>query len=91
MLLKPSKAPNRRLLRAALCASGAIVLVAAVDAQTRQNAAGMNLRSLVLRFQSAAAGGGGGSTGGNGGVISGSNPRSLSRVTVINPGVAPPP
>ena len=90
MLLKPSKAPNRRLLRAALCASGAIVLVAAVDAQTRQNAAGMNLRSLVLRFQSA-AGGGGGSTGGNGGVISGSNPRSLSRVTVINPGVAPPP
>ena len=52
----------------------------------------MNLRQAMLRFQTSnATGGTGGSTGGNGGVITGGNPRALSRMTVINPGVSPPP
>jgi len=52
----------------------------------------MNLRQTMLRFQTSnATGGNGGSTGGNGGVITGGNPRPLSRAIVTNPTVAPPP
>ncbi len=92
MLSKPSTAPFRRLHRTALIAGGALLLVAAVEAQSRQGLSNMNLRQLMLRFQTSnASGGTGGSTGGNGGVITGGNPRALSRVTVINPGIAPPP
>lgn len=51
----------------------------------------MNLRQVMLRFQTSSASGGTGGTGGSGGVITGGRPRSISRVTVINPGVSPPP
>lgn len=92
MSLKPSSAPRKRLQRSALIIGGALLLVTAVEAQSRQNLSRMNLRQAMLRFQTSnATGGNGGSTGGNGGVITGGRPRPLSRQIVINPGVAPPP
>ena len=81
----------KRLLRPALCAAGALALVVAAEAQSRQGAAGTSLRSLVLRFQTSSMTGGSGSTGGNGGVINGDSPNPISRVTVRNPSITPPP
>ncbi|MDB2576110.1 hypothetical protein N9293_00080 [Planctomycetota bacterium] len=92
MSLKSTSAPRRRLHRSALIVGGALLLVTAVEAQSRQNLSRMNLRQAMLRFQTSnATGGTGGSTGGNGGVITGGPPRSLTRQIVVNPGVTPPP
>ena len=85
---KSSPSPRKLLQRSALIAGGALLLVAAVEAQSPQNLSRMNLRQAMLRFQTSNGTGG---TGGNGGVITGGRPRSISRVTVMNPGVAPPP
>ncbi|MDG1049528.1 MAG: hypothetical protein P8M11_06785 [Planctomycetota bacterium] len=91
MSFLPPLAPRKRLQRSVLLAGGALLLVAAVEAQSRQGLSSMNLRQAMLRFQTSSASGGSGSTGGNGGVITGGRPRSISRVTVMNPGVSPPP
>ncbi len=88
MSFLPPLAPRKRLQRSVLLAGGALLLVAAVEAQSRQGLSSMNLRQAMLRFQTSS---GSGSTGGNGGVITGGRPRSISRVTVMNPGVSPPP
>jgi len=87
----PPLAPRKRLQRSVLLAGGALLLAAAVEAQSRQGLSSMNLRQVMLRFQTSSASGGTGGTGGSGGVITGGRPRSISRVTVINPGVSPPP
>ena len=79
MSLKSSSAPRKRLQRSALIIGGALLLVTAVEAQSRQNLSRMNLRQAMLRFQTSnATGGNGGSTGGNGGVITGGRPRPPS-------------
>jgi hypothetical protein len=81
--------PIGRLQRSALLAGGALLLVAAVEAQSCQGLSSTNLQRLMLRFQASDPTGG---TGGNGAVITGGNPRDLSWVgTVLNPGDAPPP
>ncbi len=79
------------LAKAALLIGGASILAVAISAQPRQNSSvGGNAGDFdwfTIRYQTSTTTGGTttGSTGGSGGVITGSTPRPLSEVVVINP------
>ncbi|MEM8712288.1 MAG: hypothetical protein AAGG01_15160 [Planctomycetota bacterium] len=75
----------KRLAKAAAAIGGITLLAAAVQAQASGGSTDID---WFLRFQISASTGGGtttGSTGGSGGIITGSTPRPLSEVVVINP------
>lgn len=87
---------HKTLGRAAALLGGLTLLAAAVQAQASQNSSAGNSAEtswITIRWQVSGSTGGTttGSTGGSGGVITGSTPRALSEVAVINPGLFPGP
>lgn len=85
----PAMNSKPRFAKAALLFGGAAILAAAVSAQGGQDqTSGISFDDwFTIRFQTSNSTGGTttGSTGGSGGVITGSTPRPLSEVVVINP------